>query len=125
MPGRKLVVWLGIGGPSGVQLTRTARDLRHPDTTQPYQRMIADLLMDARITLDVIGPGGDAPPPAVGPTAVMQNIERYRFENGLGFSGYIASTGGQWKNGNDTVTGVVGNTRDMELNNTEALSVYY
>jgi hypothetical protein len=33
--------------------------------------------------------------------------------------------GKQWKNGNDTVTGVVGNTRDMELNNTEALSVYY
>ena len=33
--------------------------------------------------------------------------------------------GKQWKNGKDTVIGVVGNTRAMELNNTDATEIYY
>ena len=33
--------------------------------------------------------------------------------------------GKQWKDGKDTVIGVVGNTRAMELNNTDATEIYY
>jgi len=33
--------------------------------------------------------------------------------------------GKQWKDGKDTVVGVVGNTRAMELNNTDATEIYY
>jgi predicted permease len=33
--------------------------------------------------------------------------------------------GKQWKGGKDTVIGVVGNTRAMELNNTDATEIYY
>ena len=33
--------------------------------------------------------------------------------------------GKQWKNGKDIVVGVVGNTRAMELNNTDATEIYY
>jgi predicted permease len=33
--------------------------------------------------------------------------------------------GKQWKDGNDVVVGIVGNTRAMELNNTDATEIYY
>jgi VWFA-related protein len=102
MPGRKVVVWLGMGGPSGVQLSRPKQGQHMMMGAQPYQRVIADLLVEARITLDVLTPGVDgAPPPAVNPAVIAQQINTYRFESDFGFSGYIASTGGQLKKGND------------------------
>lgn len=102
MPGRKVVVWLGMGGPSGVQLARPKQGQHMMMGAQPYQRVIADLLVEARITLDVLAPGVDgAPPPAVNPAVIAQQINTYRFESDFGFSGYIASTGGQLKKGND------------------------
>jgi VWFA-related protein len=102
MPGRKVVVWLGIGGPSGAQLERP-RHGEHMTAVgaQPYQRVIADLLVEARITLDVLGPGGIPPSSAINPYAIAQQINNYHFESDFGFSGYVTSTGGQFKRGND------------------------
>jgi len=100
VPGRKIVVWLGVGGP--------AEDLRRPGNarllngTQPYQRVITDMLVDARITVDVIGPGlGNATEAAIQPGTVVREMSSYHFDSGFGFSGYIAATGGLRKNRND------------------------
>jgi VWFA-related protein len=107
LPGRKLVIWLGLGGP---KLPR--QPVRHVDVlsgppieklppAQRYQREITDLLVDARITLDVIGPGGLSVTAPMNPALVAQQVESYRFDSDFGFSGYITATGGQRKNGND------------------------
>ncbi len=100
VPGRKIVVWLGVGGP--------AEDLKRPGNarllsgTQPYQRAITDMLVDARITVDVIGPGlGNATEAAIQPGTVVREMSSYHFDSGFGFSGYIAATGGLRKNRND------------------------
>jgi VWFA-related protein len=103
MPGRKVVVWLGIGGPFGAHLERP-RHGNHMAAAgaQPYQRVIADLLVEARITLDVLTPGGGgAPPDAINPAAIAQQINNYHFDADYGFSGYVTSTGGQFKRSND------------------------
>ena len=104
LPGRKLVIWLGLGGP-----TMRLRLQRHEDLVKPlverlppaqrYQQEITDLLIDARITLDLIGPGGGGDP--MNPVAVSQQVDSYRFESDFGFSGYISATGGERKNSND------------------------
>ena len=104
LPGRKLVIWLGLGGP-----TLRFRVQRHEDLVKPlaerlppaqrYQQEITDLLIDARITLDLIGPGGGGDP--MNPVAVAQQVDSYRFDNDFGFSGYISATGGERKNSND------------------------
>jgi VWFA-related protein len=104
LPGRKLVIWLGRGGP-----TLRVRVQRHDDLLKPlverlppaqrYQQEITDLLIDARITLDLIGPGGGGTP--MNPVAVSQQVDSYRFDSDFGFSGYISATGGQRKNSND------------------------
>jgi VWFA-related protein len=98
-PGRKLVIWLGTGG-RRIQSDRP-RDLRHITPVQRYQQEITDLLVDARITLDVIGPGGGTTAATINPITAAQQVESYRYESDFGFSGYISATGGQWKNGND------------------------
>jgi VWFA-related protein len=104
LPGRKLVIWLGLGGP-----TMRLRVQRHEDLLKPlverippaqrYQQEITDLLIDARITLDLIGPGGGGDP--MNPVAVAQQVDSYRFDSDFGFSGYISATGGERKNSND------------------------
>jgi VWFA-related protein len=104
LPGRKLVIWLGLGGP-----TMRLRLQRHEDLLKPlverlppaqrYQQEITDLLIDARITLDLIGPGGGGDP--MNPVAVSQQVDSYRFDSDFGFSGYISATGGERKNSND------------------------
>jgi VWFA-related protein len=99
VPGRKVVVWLGIGGPEG-ELTRPGNP-RLLHGAQPYQRVVTDVLVEARITLDVIGPGGDRSSLAVQPGAMAQAINSIRYESGFGFSGYIAATGGLRRNTND------------------------
>ena len=59
------------------------------------------MLIDARITLDVLGPGGDVVAGyADGTNAALQG-GAYHYESNFGFSGYISATGGRWKNGND------------------------
>lgn len=102
MPGRKVVVWLGIGGPAGAQLTRP-KPGQHMIMAgaQPYQRVIADLLVEARITLDVLTPGGEASLPSISPVVVAQQINSFHFDSEFGFSGYVTSTGGQFKRSND------------------------
>jgi VWFA-related protein len=101
-PGRKLVVWLGVGGPQG----QAARAPRGNQLTpmELYSREITDVLVDARITLDVIGPGGG--PPAENAASVAQQISGYRFESDFGFGGYVAATGGEFKDGNDVRGGI-------------------
>jgi VWFA-related protein len=104
LPGRKVVIWLGLGGP-----TLRLRMQRHEDLVKPlverlppaqrYQQEITDLLIDARITLDLIGPGGGGDP--MNPVAVSQQVDSYRFDSDFGFSGYISATGGERKNSND------------------------
>jgi VWFA-related protein len=105
LPGRKLVIWLGLGGPKlPQQPVRHVNVLGGPPVeklppVQRYQREITDLLVDARITLDLIGPGGGGAP--MNPAAVSQQVDNYRFDSDFGFSGYISATGGQRKNSND------------------------
>jgi hypothetical protein len=68
---------------------------------QRYQAEITNMLIDARITLDVLGPGGDVVAGyADGTNAALQG-GAYHYESNFGFSGYISATGGRWKNGND------------------------
>jgi hypothetical protein len=60
------------------------------------------MLVDARITLDVIGPGiGSAAEAAIQPGTVVREMSSYHFDAGFGFSGYVAATGGLRKNRND------------------------
>jgi VWFA-related protein len=97
VPGRKLVIWLGVGGPTG----QSERALNQQDLTQTqlHERAITDLLVDARITMDVVGPGtGSAQDDA---NTATQQVMGYRFENDFGFSSYVLATGGKLKNGND------------------------
>ena len=97
LPGRKLVVWLGYGGPNGMLVKSS--DPRNIQPFQRYQREITDLLVDARITLDVIGPGGGTA--AQAPKSAAEQVMSYQYDNDFGFAGYISATGGQLKNGND------------------------
>jgi predicted permease len=49
---------------------------------------------------------------------ISQSLARRRWPN-------ENPIGKQWKDGKDTVVGVVGNTRAMEMNNTDAMEIYY
>jgi VWFA-related protein len=104
LPGRKLVIWLGRGAPTlPLAVRHYENSLGGPPVeklppVQRYQREITDLLVDARITLDLIGPGGGQ---TANPAAVAQQVDSYRFDSDFGFSGYITATGGQRKNSND------------------------
>jgi VWFA-related protein len=102
IPGRKVVIWLGLGGPKQEASGLAVSNPRHPTRVQHYQQQITNILVEARITLNVIGPGGDdiKVKSATGwttPGSVGEN----RYESNFGFSGYVSATGGQWKNGND------------------------
>jgi VWFA-related protein len=104
LSGRKLVIWLGLGGPSLRVPVRRHDGLLKPEVerlppAQRYQQEITDLLVDARITLDLIGPGGGREPMNL--NAVAQQMNSYRFESDFGFAGYISATGGQRENSND------------------------
>ena len=99
VPGRKLVIWLGVGGPN--LTSHQPVKARYLSPAQRYSREITDLLVEARITLDVIGPGGERPTIPVGGASVALYVATYRYESDFGFSGYISATGGRWANGND------------------------
>ena len=97
LPGRKLVVWLGYGGPLSLASTPPkGRTLTHAERSV---REITDLLVDARITLDIVGPGISVE--QEGPSIGVQQLVSYRFESDFGFSGFVAASGGRWQNGND------------------------
>jgi VWFA-related protein len=99
-PGRKIVIWLGVGGPRQ-HLSGRPVDLRHMVPAQRYQEEITNMLIDARITLDVLGPSGDVVAGyADGTNAALQGGTAH-YESDFGFAGYISATGGRWKNGND------------------------
>jgi hypothetical protein len=99
-PGRKHVVWLGYGGPNAFSSEPVRGDKLTP--LERYAREITDALVDARVTLDILGPG-------IGPDRVTDSGARtpeeamvsYRYESDFGFSGFIHVTGGKWQNGND------------------------
>jgi VWFA-related protein len=104
LPGRKLVIWLGLGGPTLRLRMPSHQDLVKPlvermPPAQRYQQEITDLLIDARITLDLIGPGGGGTP--MNPVAVAQQMNTYLFDSDFGFAGYISATGGERMNSND------------------------
>jgi VWFA-related protein len=99
VPGRKVVIWLGIGGPNSVM--RKPANSRNLTPSERYSRELTDLLVDARITLDVIGPGGDQPTQGVNGKLISQYVATYHYESDFGFSGYITASGGQLRNGND------------------------
>jgi VWFA-related protein len=99
VPGRKVVIWLGIGGPNSVM--PKPPNSRNLNPFERYSRELTNLLVDARITLDVIGPGGDQPTQGVNGRIVSQYVASYRYESDFGFRGYITASGGQWRNGND------------------------
>jgi VWFA-related protein len=97
VPGRKLVIWLGVGGPSSE--LKSAVSQQNLSSWQRHERSITDLLVDARITLDLVGPGlGSAQDDAITST---QQMSGYHFEKDFGFDNYILATGGKLRNGND------------------------
>ncbi len=100
VPGRKIVIWLGAGGPK-LSMSGRPIDLRHIVPAQRYQQEITNMLMDARITLNVFGPGGDIVAGYADGTNAALGYGNFHYESQFGFSGYISATGGQWKNAND------------------------
>jgi VWFA-related protein len=98
-PGRKNVIWLGWGGPDFV--SNRPVEPKRMTSGERYAREITDLMVQARITLNLLGPG--MADPGISPP-LFQNTERsqtYEFAGDFGFSGYVATTGGQITNGND------------------------
>jgi VWFA-related protein len=113
-PGRKIVLWMGWGGPN----VSTQSEPRRGSLLTPFDitvRRIRNLLVDARITLDVFTPGvlgeGDPKPgkseEGNRDIALQRNVVAYSGD--LGFSGYVKLTGGRIYTGND-VTGEVAST---------------
>ncbi len=98
-PGRKNVIWLGWGGPN--YSSDHPVDPRHLTSSERYVREITNLLVQARITLDVLGPGGADP--GIQPSLLAEQLQGYPFESDFGFFGYVAATGGQVTNGNDVL----------------------
>ena len=102
-PGRKLVLWLGYGGPSlNPKPTPPGRPL---PPLERYIHQITDLLVEARITLDVFYPGiDDAPPPPTDisgrdtslTAAVIQSVHQ-----DVGFASYVSASGGFKRESND------------------------
>ena len=113
-PGRKIVLWMGWGGPN----LSTQSEPRRGSMLTPSDiivRRIRNLLVDARITLDVFTPGIiGAGEPIAGASddgnrdvAIQSNLVAYSAD--LGFSGYVKLTGGRIYTGND-VTGEIAST---------------
>ncbi len=105
LPGRKLVLWLGYGGPSlAYKPTPPGRPL---SPLERYIRQIIDLLVDARITLDVFYPGIDEtpPPPPIGggqtDPRVLNALVAQTAGQDLGFASYVSATGGFKRESND------------------------
>ena len=97
VPGRKLIVWLGFGGTSSISSQPV--DPQHLTPGERNVREITNLLVDARVTLDLFPPGiGHAAEEAIAPG---EQDPASAFESNLGFTCYIAATGGQFSNGND------------------------
>jgi len=105
-PGRKIVLWMGYGGR---HLDTNYVDVRHHTVgLSPFElsvRRIRNLLVDARITLDVFTPGIAAPSqpqaPAGTNTEASLDHELAAYTSDLGFSGYVKLTGGVAMRGND------------------------
>jgi VWFA-related protein len=105
-PGRKIVLWMGYGGR---HLDTNPVDIkRHTIGLSPFElavRRIRNLLVDARITLDVFTPGIDGPSqphPVVGyNTDEALEHETAAYTSDLGFAGYVKLTGGFAVRGND------------------------
>ena len=104
LPGRKLVLWLGYGGPSlDYKPTPPGRPIT---PLERYIRQITDLLVDARITLDVFYPGIDeTPPPPIqllgANPAALSAVAAQAPGPDLGFSSYVSATGGFKRESND------------------------
>jgi VWFA-related protein len=98
VPGRKLVFWLGYGGPN--LFSSDPHGPKHLSASQRYVREITDLLVDARVTLYIMGPGLEVESPHG--VQILRQESKYSYESDFGFSGYVRATGGQWSNGNDT-----------------------
>jgi VWFA-related protein len=99
-PGRKNVIWLGWGGPN--HNTGRPRDPKNLTSGERYAREVTDLLVASRITLNVMSPGmlgGE-----MNPVSAAKEGGSYQFESDFGFFGFVASTGGVLKHGNDVLT---------------------
>ncbi len=98
-PGRKLVLWLGYGGPSlDPKPTLPGRPL---SPLERYIRQITDLLVDARITLDVFYPGiDDAPPPPLDAISLTAQLIQSIHQD-VGFASYVSASGGFQRESND------------------------
>lgn len=105
MPGRKLVLWLGYGGPDRDGSSHFSR----PDRLTPfelYSRQVTDLLVDARVTLDVFRPGTNPGQPEVDPSAgkiaqIAASINSIGSATSFGFTNYVRATGGESVRVND------------------------
>jgi VWFA-related protein len=105
-PGRKILLWMGYGGR---HLDTNPVDVRHHHVgLSPFElsvRRIRNLLVDARITLDVFTPGIAGASQAQGTVgyssqgSLDHTLSAYTSD--LGFSGYIKLTGGFAVAGND------------------------
>lgn len=101
VPGRKIVLWLGYGGPDS-EITPAFGRPRRLSPGELYFREVTDLLVDARVTLDLFHPGLSAGQPEDKPVPGLSVV--MSTPHSAGFDGYIEATGGVDGLGND-VTG--------------------
>ncbi len=99
VPGRKIVLWLGYGGPNHAVEPVFGRRVRRLTTGELYFREITDLLIDARVTLDLIPPGITSGQPEEHPVPGQSVL--VDTPNSVGFLGYTQATGGVVDHRND------------------------
>jgi VWFA-related protein len=98
VPGRKIVLWLGYGGPES-QVTPSFGRPKRLTPGDLYFREVTDLLVDGRVTLDLFPPGLNSGQPEENPLLGMSVV--MSTPNSVGFLGYAEATGGVVDHGND------------------------
>lgn len=105
IPGRKVVLWLGYGGPNSVE---PVKNVQHHvlNRTDIFVRQMTDLLIDARITLYMFSPGiRGASQPILNPISgnsvdLSAPMGSFSFETDFGFDSLVRATGGREFGGN-------------------------
>lgn len=98
VPGRKIVLWLGYGGPDN-EIEPTFGRQHRLTQGELYFREVTDLLVDSRVTLDLLHPGLAPAEPT--DTTVPGTSALTSTPHSEGFHGYIEATGGADDLGND------------------------
>ena len=119
--GRKIALWFGYGGPNYSENLIKG----HVTNYGRYIRQLTDLLVDARITLDILTPGTGSlvrTNPSATPSSGMDfasnasaSANAYSFNTNYGFNSFVVVTGGTDFRGNDVKGEVVSSTRSAGM----------